>query len=91
MAQRWYPVIDYAVCIECGKCTGKCSHGVYDSTKIPVPVVMNPVQCVDHCHGCGNLCPKGAITYVGEDTGWTPPYGKASADSGSGACCNACC
>jgi ferredoxin len=30
-------------------------------------------NCVDHCHGCGNKCPVGAITYVGEDTGWTPP------------------
>jgi hypothetical protein len=38
-------------------------------------VVRNPENCIDHCHGCGNPCPEGAITYVGDDTGWTPPKG----------------
>jgi len=75
MAERWYPVIDYLVCIECGACLRKCSHGVYKK-EVKTPVVVEPVNCVDHCHGCGNLCPVGAITYVGEDTGWYPPKGK---------------
>jgi NAD-dependent dihydropyrimidine dehydrogenase PreA subunit len=74
MAQKWYPVIDSALCGECGACVTKFSHGVYDSAKSPSAVVSNPVECVDHCHGCGNICPTGAITYVGEDTGWTPPF-----------------
>ncbi len=74
MAQKWYPVIDYLSCKECGACIAKCSHGVYDSAKAPTPVVIHPVECVDHCHGCGGICPAGAITYVGEDTGWTPPH-----------------
>lgn len=87
MAQKWYPVIDYMGCIGCGSCTRKCSHGVYDLTKAPTPVVVNPIGCVDHCHGCGNLCPQGAITYVGEDTGWTSPNGSAQAEESCGCDC----
>ena len=76
MAKTWYPVIDYLTCVECGTCFAKCPHGVYDTVKAPSPVVKNNEFCVDHCHGCGNRCPVGAITYVGEDTGWTPPNGE---------------
>lgn len=36
----------------------------YDKSKAPVPVVINPDNCIDHCHGCGKKCPHGAITYV---------------------------
>ena len=75
MARTWYPVIDYALCAECGSCVAKCTHGVYNMAKAPVPVVVKPEACMDHCHGCGNICPSGAITYLGEDTGWTPPNG----------------
>lgn len=72
MAKAWYPVIDYMECKECGSCIKKCSHGVYDKLKAPSPVVSNPAACIEHCHGCGNLGPLGAITYVGDDTGWKP-------------------
>lgn len=72
----WYPVIDYAICADCGTCVELCEHGVYDKSKAPSPVVVKPEGCVDHCHGCGNKCPTGAITYVGDDTGWTPTNGK---------------
>lgn len=85
MSKTWYPVIDYLVCKECGSCSEKCPHGVYDAEKAPTPVVKNPEFCIDHCHGCGNRCPVGAITYVGEDTGWTPPNGKKESDR---ACCS---
>lgn len=78
MAKAWYPVIDYLICVECGSCAAKCPHYVYDSTKAPSPVVKNPAACIDHCHGCGNRCPVGAITYVGDDTGWMPPNGEKS-------------
>jgi len=88
MAKTWYPVIDYLTCEECGTCIAKCPHGVYDTTKAPSPVVQNPEACVDHCHGCGNRCPVGAITYVGEDTGWTPPNGEKAAEE---ACCSCGC
>lgn len=88
MAKTWYPVIDYAACTECGTCTEFCQNGVYDLKKAPTPVVRNPENCIDHCHGCGNTCPEGAITYAGDDTGWTPPkvapaIGQASCGCGS--------
>jgi NAD-dependent dihydropyrimidine dehydrogenase PreA subunit len=86
MAKTWYPVIDYSLCTECGTCVAKCSHGVYDAKKAPTPVVTSPVSCVDHCHGCGNRCPVGAITYVGEDTGWTPPNGAPVRDEPACSC-----
>ena len=88
MAKIWYPVIDYSECRECGFCVKKCGHGVYDQAKAPSPVVVHPESCVDHCHGCGNLCPQGAITYVGDDTGWTPPNGKLEEQSETCCCKN---
>ena len=87
MAKTWYPVIDYAVCTECGVCTEFCRNDVYDLKKAPIPVASSPENCIDHCHGCGNLCPEGAITYVGDDTGWTPPKG-APADGQASCGCN---
>jgi NAD-dependent dihydropyrimidine dehydrogenase PreA subunit len=86
MAKIWYPVIDYSKCRECGSCVKKCGHGVYDPVKAPSPVVVHPESCIDHCHGCGNLCPQGAITYVGDNTGWFPPNGK-SAEQSESCCC----
>ena len=86
MAKKWYPVIDYLTCVECGTCVVKCPHGVYDTAKAPSPVVKKPEACIDHCHGCGNRCPVGAITYVGEDTGWTPPNGKLTNEESSCSC-----
>jgi len=80
VAKTWYPVIDYSACLECGACVAKCPHGVYDTSKAPSPVVIRPESCVDHCHGCGNRCPVGAIAYVGEDTGWKPPNRVKNAD-----------
>lgn len=76
MAAKWYPVIDYALCAECGTCVEFCPHAVYDKSKAPVPVVTNPLGCVDHCHGCEKRCPQGAISYVGDEGG-----------GGAGCCC----
>ncbi len=86
MAKTWYPVIDYTLCTECGACAAKCPHGVYDLKKAPTPVVASPIFCVDHCHGCGNRCPVGAITYVGDDTGWTPPNGTSARNEAACSC-----
>lgn len=88
MAKTWYPVVDYVVCSECGNCVSKCPHGVYDTSRAPSPIVTNPQNCVDHCHGCGNRCPVGAITYVGEDTDWTPPNGNQVVEE---PCCTCSC
>ncbi len=66
MSDKWYPVIDYITCIDCGVCVDKCQNSVYDQTKSPTPVVLNPVNCSEGCHGCGKLCPTSSITYVGD-------------------------
>ncbi len=81
MAKNWYPVIDILTCMECGTCVNFCQHGVYDKEKSPVPVVVNPGGCIDHCHGCQTKCPVGAIAYVG-DTGEQPNVAPAC-------CCHA--
>jgi len=88
MAKKWYPVIDYVICVECGICSSSCPHGVYDMAKAPSPVVAQPLNCVDHCHGCGNKCPTGAITYVGDNTGWVPPNGKPLPEDAGCSCCS---
>lgn len=88
MAKTWYPVIDYAKCIDCGACSEKCKHGVFDRMKAPTPAVVNPESCIDKCHGCGNLCPVGAIVYVGDNTGWIPPNGERSTNEDCGCGCN---
>lgn len=88
MAKTWYPVIDYLTCAECGACISKCPHGVYDLAKAQSPFVLHPQACIDHCHSCGNRCPVGAITYVGDDTGWTPPNGAPVAED---SCCSCGC
>ena len=85
MAKNWYPVIDYSACAECGTCVDFCPHAVYDKAKTPSPVVVQSENCIDRCHGCGNKCPHGAITYVGDDTRWTPPHAELAAQGGS--CC----
>jgi len=67
MSKNWYPMINYEDCIECGACIEKCSHGVYDESKAPVPHVINQDNCVEGCTGCGSLCPVEAITYFGDN------------------------
>ena len=73
MSKNWYPIINEENCSKCGGCIDKCKHGVYDKEKTPTPLVVNEEGCVEGCHGCGNLCPNGAITYYGDETGWIPP------------------
>lgn len=77
MAKNWYPMVEEERCIQCGRCIALCTknkHFVYDIAQLSRPLVVAPENCVDHCHGCGSLCPQGAITYFGDDTGWTPPH-----------------
>lgn len=52
------------------------------------PDVKNAEICVDHCHDCDNCCPEEAITYLGEDTGWTPPNGEQILET---SCCSCGC
>jgi len=69
MSPKWYPVIDYSVCVECGACVNFCKNGVYDKTKMPSPVVIFPEGCIEGCHGCESICPEKAIEYVGDTKG----------------------
>ncbi len=66
MSKNWYPVIDYVECAECGACVDKCTHGVYDKSKAPTPIVIFPDACIEGCKGCAALCPNDAIQYVGD-------------------------
>lgn len=91
MAKTWYPVIDILSCIECGTCVNFCPHGVYDKSKAPVPLVIHPEECIDHCHGCGNKCPVGAIQYLGEDTDWIPPALRTENRQPEPPACGCCC
>lgn len=79
MSKLWYPVIDYAKCSDCGTCVTMCSHGVYDKTRAPSPVVVFTEGCVQGCKGCGTKCPVGAIEYVGDFT--------KKSDCGGEKCC----
>jgi NAD-dependent dihydropyrimidine dehydrogenase PreA subunit len=86
MSKTWYPVIDYERCIECGTCTSKCKLGVYDLRKAPMPAVIAPENCIQGCHGCGNLCPEDAICYVG-DKGEGSVNCSCSCEESDGCCC----
>lgn len=89
MSKMWYPMISNEICEECGTCVERCPHGVYDLKKSPVPIVIDGDSCYEGCHGCGNRCPVGAITYASDDTGWIPPNGKES-DSKTCGCGSEC-
>ena len=56
------------------------------SENILAPVVVNPDGCIDRCHKCGNNCPVGAITYVGDNTGWIPPVLNGKSEKQDCAC-----
>lgn len=88
MKKKWYPIIDYLMRVECGTYVAKCPHSVYDTTKAPSPVLKNSELCVNYCHGCGDRCPVGAITYLGDDTGWVPPSGEKLVEE---SCCSCGC
>lgn len=88
MSATWYPVINYELCTECGTCVNKCTHGVYNKEKAPRPVVINPEGCIQGCHGCGNLCPNGAIEYFGEAVKTDCEGGCCGSEKSKGGCCS---
>ncbi|MDD3306676.1 MAG: 4Fe-4S binding protein [Acetobacterium sp.] len=68
MSKKWYPVINYENCVECGACIEKCKNGVYDKA-LATPKVIYPEGCIDGCRGCQKLCSADAIDYVGDNGG----------------------
>lgn len=65
MSKLWYPMIDRSKCIGCMACYNKCKHGVF-AIEDDKPKVIYRDGCIEGCHGCGNLCPQGAIIYSGD-------------------------
>ncbi|MFB0921216.1 MAG: 4Fe-4S dicluster domain-containing protein [Oscillospiraceae bacterium] len=86
MLKTKYPVVDYSLCVECGTCVRLCPYMVFEKKKYPVPDVNDPEACYDPCHGCGKHCPEHAITYVGDNTGWTPTEGGGGCGCGQENC-----
>jgi NAD-dependent dihydropyrimidine dehydrogenase PreA subunit len=66
MAKNWYPIIDADLCTNCETCVNFCQNDVFESG-IDHPEVVNPVNCVEFCQGCGKICPEEAITYFGDN------------------------
>jgi len=58
----WYPVIDHALCTNCGKCFKFCLFGVY-SFKDKHLKVINSLACKNNCPACGRNCPASAIIF----------------------------
>ena len=62
----WYPTIDYAKCVSCGKCVDYCKLDAYSfegSGERQRSVVKKPYNCVVLCKGCQDICPSGAISH----------------------------
>ena len=66
MSVNWYPIINYENCTECGSCFDKCTHGVYEQEGNRT-IVVQPVNCIENCRGCQELCPSEAIEYAGDN------------------------
>ncbi len=69
----WNPVIDYDLCINCGKCADFCLFGVYEFSDQKIRV-KNPEQCKTNCPACARVCPKSAIIF--------PKYEKSPINGG---------
>ena len=65
MAKNWYSIIDEELCINCNICVNFCQHDVYEEGG-EFPQVVNPINCVEFCRGCGKICPEEAISYFGD-------------------------
>jgi NAD-dependent dihydropyrimidine dehydrogenase PreA subunit len=59
---RWYPVLDYSLCVGCGKCLDFCLFGVYAREGKRV-VAVQPDNCKPGCPACARICPQGAIVF----------------------------
>lgn len=70
----WYPVLDKARCIECGKCHDFCLFGVYTVENKQVSVVK-PQNCKNNCPACARMCPSKAVIF--------PKYEKSPINGGT--------
>ena len=58
----WFPVIDAARCVNCGKCADFCMFGVYEKVDGHFHVV-HPAACKTDCPACARICPANAIIF----------------------------
>ncbi len=60
---RWYPVIDYSRCANCGQCRQFCLFDVYGEDEAGAIRAVAPDNCKDGCPACARVCPHGAIMF----------------------------
>jgi Pyruvate/2-oxoacid:ferredoxin oxidoreductase delta subunit len=61
--QPWFPVIDYARCINCRQCLSFCLFGVYEESPAGGVRVAQPDKCKNNCPACARVCPEAAIIF----------------------------
>ncbi|MHC4914933.1 MAG: hypothetical protein ACYTGB_05520 [Planctomycetota bacterium] len=85
--ERWYPVVDYDRCENCGDCMEFCLFGVYDVDGDERVVAADPDACKPGCPACSRVCPRGAIMFplhasepaiAGADEGTIEPLDAAN-------------
>lgn len=60
---RWYPVLDYELCVNCKQCHDFCLFGVYDLDADGRVTASTPDACKPGCPACARVCPVGAIMF----------------------------
>ncbi len=70
----WFPVIEYARCVNCKQCLSFCLFGVYELSKKGEVIVAKPENCKTNCPACAKVCPKSAIIF--------PKYSEAPINGG---------
>jgi Pyruvate/2-oxoacid:ferredoxin oxidoreductase delta subunit len=77
----WFPVIDYARCVNCRQCLEFCLFGVYETEADGRVAVGHPDHCKNNCPSCARLCPHMAIMFPKIDE--ESPVSGASGDAGA--------
>lgn len=62
-ALRWYPLVDAARCVHCGRCQQFCIFGVYALDAGGQVRVAQPERCKPGCPACSRICPESAIMF----------------------------
>lgn len=63
VADRWYPIIDWECCINCGHCREFCIFGVYTLDTDGQVIIAEPDNCKPGCPACARICPRSAIMF----------------------------